>query len=272
MPVKNLCKKIGRPIGLVLFFVFFVPSIARADAPPSKWGIGLGTGWLNDYPGSAQGRIRFLPFPVYRGTLVRLDRISGVSGDVFNNSRIDFSWNFIFQFPTNSSSIPIREGMPNLDWVLSIGPQIKYYLFRNQFHRFFFRMPMRLNSCTNFSTRTQFCGIVFNPGFRHSIWLKNWGELTFRFEGFFHSSEYQQYFYEVQDKYATPERPAYHAGAGFLGFVHGIFHSLPFDGWEISTSVNLYDYSLAVNQNSPLFVHKTNYALFFAFVFDIDQF
>ncbi len=272
-------KKTGRPFGLVLFFVFFlstfakaesIPSLGPADTLPSKWAIGLGTGWLADYPGAAQGRLRFLPFPVYRGALVRLDRISGVSGQVFNNSKWDFSWNFIFQFPTNSASIPVREGMPNLDWLLSIGPQVKYYFYRGTFHRTYFRMPLRINTCTNFSTRTQFCGLTFNPGVRHSIWMADWGEITFRWEAFSHTSEYQQYFYEVQSNFATPTRPSYHAQAGFLGFVYGFFHSLPFDGWEVSTSVNLYDYSLAANQDSPLFVHKTNYGVFLAFVFDIN--
>ncbi len=270
MPVTSSYKKMGRTFGLVLFFVFLTMTTNQASAAPSKWAIGLGTGWLSDYPGAAQGRIRFLPFPVYRGTMLRLDRVSGVSGAVFNNSRLDFSWNFIFQFPTNSSSIPVRNGMPNLDWVLSLGPQLKYYIFANQSHRFFFRMPVRFNTCTNFSTRTQFCGVVFNPGFRHAIWLRNWGEVTFRWEAFSQTSEYQQYFYEVQNQFATPNRSTYHAQAGFLGFVYGFFHSLPFDGWEVSSSVNLYDYSLAVNQDSPLFVHKTNYAFFLAFVFDID--
>jgi hypothetical protein len=237
---------------------------------PSKWGVGLGTGWLNDYPGAAQGRLRFIPFPVYRGTLVRLDRISGVSGDVYNDTRLDFSWNFIFQFPTESSLIPIRQGMPDLDWVLSIGPQVKYYLYSSARHRLFFRMPIRMNTCTNFARRTQFCGIAFNPGFRHTIWLDDWGELTFRWETFSHSVEYQRYFYQVDSEYATANRPVFNARAGFLGFVYGFFHTMPFDGWELSTNVNLYDYSLAINQDSPLFIHKTNYAVFLAVVFDID--
>ncbi len=272
MQVSRHDNKKGRTLWLVLFFILFLPLSGWAEEKTrSKWGLGLGTGWLNDYPGSAQGRIRFLPFPVYRGTLVKLDRVSGVSGGVFNSSRINFSWNFIFQFPTNSSSIPARAGMPNLDWLLSLGPQVKYSIYRTPYSHTFFRFPVRVNTCTNFSTRTQFCGLNFSPGVRHAMRFEKWGDLTLRWEAFSNTSEYQQYFYQVDPKYATATRPAYHARAGFLGFVYGFFHTLPFEGWDLSTAVSLYDYSLAINQKSPLFVHKTNFSIFFAVVFDISN-
>lgn len=271
MPIKKWLQKTGRANGFVLFFVFFLTLFSpKPSQATSKWALGLGTGWLSDYPGAGQGRFRFLPFPVYRGSMIRLDKISGVSGKVFNNSRVDFSWNFIFQFPTASSLIPVRQGMPDLNWMLSIGPQFKYFIYRSQFHSTYFRFPVRVNTCTNFSSQTEFCGLTFNPGLRHAMILPGYGGLTFRWELFSQSSEYQKYLYEVSPKYATPWRPAYHARAGFMGFVYGFFHSLPFEGWEISTSVNIYDYSLAVNQKSPLFVQKTSYAFFVAFVVNID--
>ncbi len=273
MSIIRPLKPLGRTFGFVLFFVFFLglsaPSQADEKKPQSKWGLGLGAGWISDYPGAAQGRMRFLPFPVYRGSAFRIDRISGVSGDVFANTRFDFSWNFIFQFPTDSESIPVRQGMPDLDWLLSLGPQMKYFIYVHPNHTFFFRFPIRLNACTNFAKRSRFCGVVFNPGFRHAIRYQGLGELTFRAEALIQSSEYQQYFFEVPKEFATPTRPSFHARAGFLGFVYGFFHTLPFEGWNLSSSVNIYDYSLAINHNSPLFIHKTNYGFLMAVTFDI---
>lgn len=270
MQVIPAFRKWGQHLLPVPFFIAALLILFSSGAEArSKWALGLGSGWLQDYPGAAQGRIRFLPFPVYRGSIFRMDRISGVSGDVYKDSRVDFSWNFIFQFPTASEDIPARIGMPDLDWVLSLGPQLKYYIHRGQNHKTFFRFPVRVNTCTNFSDRTKFCGVAFNPGFRHSMYYKGWGEFTFRWEAFSHTSEYQQYFYEVSPRYATPTRPNFHARAGFLGFVYGIFHTFPFDGWEFSSTVNVYDYSMAINHNSPLFLHKTNYAAFFAVTIDI---
>lgn len=269
MSINTITKWKGRSTRIVLFFGFFLLTSQYCFAEKTKWALGIGTGWLHDYPGAAQGRIRLLPFPVFRGSVFRVDRISGISGDVFKNSRVDFSWNFIFQFPTDSASIPVRQGMPDLDWLLSLGPQFKYYIHRSKHNRLFFRFPIRSNTCTNFSNRTRFCGVAFNPGFRHVYWTPEIGELTFRMELFSHSSEYQQYFYEVSPEYVTPTRKAFHARAGFLGVVYGFFHTYSFDGWELSTSANLYDYSLAINQESPLFVHKTNFGVFVAVVLDL---
>ncbi len=260
----------GQSHWIVLFFVFFLSLTIKTTADArSKWGLGLGTGWLPDYPAAAQGRQRYLIFPVYRGRFFRVDRVTGVSGEVYNDSRVDFSWNFIFQFPTDSELIPVRRGMQDLDWVLSLGPELKYFIYRSQSHKFYFRFPIRQNTCTNFSSRTRFCGIAFNPGFRHTYWSNSMGEFTIRAEAFSDSSEYQQYFFQVNPQQATPDREAFHARAGFLGFVYGLFHSLPFEGWDLSSAVSLYDYSLAINQRSPLFVHKTNVSVFFAVTIDL---
>ncbi len=260
----------GQSQKIVLFFVFFLILLSSIQSHArSRWGLGLGTGYLPDYPAAAQGRQRFLLFPVYRGKLFRIDRVTGVSGDVYNDSRVDFSWNFIFQFPTDSELIPARQGMRDLDWVLSLGPEFKYFIYRSQNHVFFFRFPVRQNTCTDFSRRTRFCGVAFNPGFRHVYYSPSLGEFTLRAEAFSDSSEYQQYFFQVNQEDSTARRQTFHARAGFLGFVTGLFHSIPFEGWDFSSAFNLYDYSLAINQNSPLFIHKTNVSVFFAVTIDL---
>ncbi|MCB0378687.1 MAG: MipA/OmpV family protein [Bdellovibrionales bacterium] len=266
MPVKPLPWK-RRFLGIAFFFLLITPSLS-AEEKKSKFALGVGAGWLHDYPGANQGRIRFLPFPIYRGKFFRMDRVSGVSGHVFDNSRLNFSWNFIFQFPTDSENIPARKGMPNLDWLLSLGPQLKYTLLQTSHHKTYFRFPVRINTCTNFSNRTRFCGISFNPGIRHSLRFTSLGEFTFRAELYAHSTEYSQYFYEVHPRYATPTRASYHAQAGYLGSVFGFFHSFPLRGWQIVSSFNVYDYNFNVNEDSPLFLQKTNYSVFFATTID----
>src|SRR5690606_13335127 len=134
--------------------------------------------------------------------------------------------------------------------------------------KFYFRFPVRLDTCTNFSDRTKFCGLSFNPGLRHAVRLENFGEFIFRIEAFSHTSEYHKYYFEVPQQFATPNRPAYHARSGFLGFVTGFFHTLPFKGWELASAFNIYEYSLNINKESPLFRQTTNYGIFFAATID----
>ena len=263
----------------VLFFALFLflsaskgfaqDKDSNKKADRSKWALSLGLGWLHDYPAAGQGRVRLLPIPIYRGTFFRMDRVNGISGQVYKNTGLQLSWSFVFNFPTESKDIPIRAGMPDLDWLLSIGPQVRQVIWYNKDHTLFFRFPLRLNTCTNFSNRTQWCGLTFNPGLRHKINMDRLGQLTFRMEAFAHSSEHQQYYYEVHPNFARANRPSYHAKAGFLGLVYGIFHTLPFDGWDLSVVLNLYDYNGGVNKESPLAERTTNYMIFSAFTIDL---
>jgi hypothetical protein len=111
--------------------------------------------------------------------------------------------------------------------------------------------------------------VSINPGLRHIYRHKDYGEFTWRAEALSHSQEYQNYFYQVEPIYETSFRPTYQARAGFQGFLYGFFHTLAFNGWELATTATLYDYSLAINQDSPLFLHKTNFALFLAITVDL---
>ena len=199
-----------------------------------------------------------------------MDRIDGVSGRVYNDQAWRLAWSFIFQFPTESQDITIRRGMEDLDWMLSLGPMVERNIWTDYRNRFFFRFPVRLNTCTNFSTRTRFCGLTFNPGFRYSQHIGSWGEIIYRFEAFAYTQEYNEYYYEVNPSFEAPFRPSYHASAGFLGFVWGAIHTMPFEGWELVTAVNYYDYGLAEVRDSPLFQTPTNYSIFFAFSIDFN--
>ena len=270
-------KKVKKDASGVLFFILFTlicaPQLSQAkekeDAGKSKWALSLGIGWLHDYPAAGQGRVRLLPIPIYRGTFFRMDRVNGVSGQVYKNTGLQLAWSFVFNFPTASSDIPIRASMPDLDWLLSAGPQVRQVIWFNDKHTLFFRFPIRFNACTNFSDRTRWCGLTFNPGFRHKMDLEKAGNITLRLEAFAHSSEHQKYYYEVEPQYARPNRPAYHAKAGFLGYVLGAFYTLPFEGWDLSMVVNLYDYGQSVNRESPLAQNDFNYMFFTAFTIEL---
>ena len=235
----------------------------------SKWGLGLGFGWLPDYPGAENTGFHFLPFPIYRGDRFRMDRLDGITGRVGNTSMWKLSWNFAFQFPTPSKKIRVRQSMANLDWLLSIGPMIQGTLWQSGKHRLVFRAPVRANLCTNFSKTWDFCGVSFNPGFRFHQDLEEHGNLIYRIEAFADTWEYNQYFYGVSAEDALPWRPAYKAAAGFLGWVAGVIHTWPLGSWDLVTALSYYDYSLSTNKASPLFLKPHNFSAFFALSIDL---
>ena len=64
------------------------------DLTESHWGVGVGAGWINDYPGAAQGRERFLVVPTYKGKQFTIDRQEGIKGELLSQSRFKFSLSF----------------------------------------------------------------------------------------------------------------------------------------------------------------------------------
>jgi|GEM_PF-3159072 len=243
------------------------------EAPPQHqkalWGLGLGFGWLPNYAGAKKSNFQYLPFPIYRGDRFRIDRLDGVSGRVGNTSQIKLSWSFIFQFPIEAKEIEVRRGMSDLDWFLGIGPLVKYTFWKKGKNEFFLRVPLRPNFCTNFRSTFQFCGLDVSPGLRFNHDLKKGGSIMYRFEAYSYTKEYHRYYYGVPRADATPERPAFDARPGFLGFLAGAVHTLPMKYWDFVTMATFYDYSLAVNRESPLFESPYNWALFFAVSVDL---
>lgn len=235
----------------------------------SRWGLGLGFGWVPNYAGAKKSDFHYLPFPVFRGDRFKIDRVDGISGRVGNTSRLKFSWSFIFQFPMKSKDIEIRQDMPDLDWFFGIGPMLKYTLWKRNKNELFLRVPIRPNFCTNFRSRFQFCGLDISPGLRFIQHLNSWGKIMYRMETYTYSRQYSDYYYSVTPDQARPNRPAYEAKSGFLGFGWGIVHTLPMSSWDFVTAATVYDYSLSRNRDSPLFVSPYNWAIFFGLSVDL---
>lgn len=246
---------------------------SEAEKSPTKkrasWGLGLGFGWLPNYSGSRKSDFQYLPFPIYTGDRFRIDRMDGVSGRVGNTSRVKLSWSFLFQFPIDAEDIEVRRGMTDLDWFFGFGPMVKYTLWKQDKRELFLRVPVRPNFCTDFHSQFQFCGLDISPGIRYVHEPKGLGQFMYRLEAYSYTKEYYQYYHGVPAQFATPDRPAFEARAGFLGFVWGVVHTLPMRSWDLVTMVTFYDYSQAVSRDSPLFESPFNWALFFGVTVDL---
>ncbi|MBY0385507.1 MipA/OmpV family protein [bacterium] len=229
----------------------------------SHWGIGLATGWINDYPGAAQGRTRYIAVPTYKGKHITIDRQEGVKGDLVSQSRFKFSISFSFLFPTASVDIPVRTGMPDLDWTLQLGPELQIYLFRSRFHTMFIRLPFRFVASTDFSHRFESRDWNLAPSIRNAFQLGNgWGEIGTRLELDYASERFNDYFYQVEPQYATAQRPAYNARRGLMTTTVGINYSyydlFPF---IFFCGANLYFHGDSANSDSPLLVKNRNHSI-----------
>lgn len=238
------------------------PAAPAAPVEPSErglplWEAGAGAAVFSTpaYPGADQHSTRglALPFLLYRGKVLRADQ-QGVGARLVNNDRIEFDVGFAASLPAHSSDVAARRGMPDLGTLVEFGPRVKFHLadFGDQ-GRLRFELPLRTVIEARGGLRRQ--GWTLEPRF---VWAR-YGEqqrwtLEAQLGALFGDSRIQRYFYEVEPQYATPDRPAYHAGSGLMLVRTGLFGS-----WHMNPDVRLFgfvrfdSYAGSANRDSPLF-------------------
>lgn len=243
------------------------PETQEKEIIESHWGVALGAGWIQDYPGADQGRMRYLAIPTFKGKYLTIDRQDGVRGELIDDQIIKFSVSFMFLFPTASEKIPARQGMPDLDWVFQLGPEMQVYFSRTKHHIMYLRLPFRFVSTTDFKHRFDYRDWNFAPSLRNVFQIDGYGEIMTRLEAEIASEAYSDFLYEVQPQYATASRPTYNARSGLLQYIVGAQYTYNENfPWSYSFGTNAYITKNAANRESPLLLRSVNYSFLFSVI------
>jgi outer membrane scaffolding protein for murein synthesis (MipA/OmpV family) len=199
-----------------------LPAGAADLRPEWELGAGVTAFTLPDYRGSDESRGYVLPLPyvIYRGERFRVDR-QGLRGIFFESERVELNLSLNATPPVDSDDNRAREGMPHLDPTIEIGPRLDVTLARDRAREWSFelRLPVRAAIATDFS-HTKHVGWVAYPHLhlftRPVLGGVKWN-LGLQAGPQFATDEFHQYFYDVDDVFATPERPAFKAGGGYSG-------------------------------------------------------
>ena len=226
------------------------------------------------YPASEDTQTDFipLPFPVYRGTFFRLgdDTDSPMRGRVFRTDRIKLDIDFDLIFGSDSDDIAARTGMPDLDLLLEVGPELELqFVDRGWFTAdAFLALPVR-GALSWDGLDPSFEGLVFAPELKFTRdFGKERHQLKLRMTPSFASDGYMDYYYEVAPDFATAERSAFAAGGGYLGTEFAL--SLR---WPVARRLELWGgirqgfYKGAKNEDSPLFTDDTTTTIYGAFMY-----
>jgi len=187
------------------------------------WELGLGAAVLDgpDYPG-AQGRSTWvLPFPyvVYRGKFLRAEE-NTVRGLLHKSDRLEINVSVGGATPVKSDSSDARQGMPDLDPALEIGPSANYTLAGSEHGpwQIQLRLPLRA-VISGDSSSIDYRGLVLNPNvsFDTREWLGHGWRLGMSIGPMFANATNHAYYYDVKAKYATADRPEFHADGGYSG-------------------------------------------------------
>ncbi|MEO8751991.1 MAG: MipA/OmpV family protein [Casimicrobiaceae bacterium] len=197
------------------------PACAADEKPLWELGAGITTLAFPDYRGSDQTRTYVLPIPyvIYRGDFLKADR-DGVRGIFFQNENIKLHGSVGASFPVDSNDNDARQGMPDLKPTVEFGPALDITLWTaaSTDMKLSLRLPVRFAFTVERSP--EYIGWLFSP--RLNLDIDNVGGMQGWNLGLFASPAYgdarlHSYFYSVAPAYATPDRPAYTASAGYNG-------------------------------------------------------
>jgi outer membrane scaffolding protein for murein synthesis (MipA/OmpV family) len=209
---------------------FVLAAHAQAPAPEApppqspapgkpRWEAGLviGGGRVADYPGAGESHTRSLvaPFVIYRGPLLNIDG-EGIRGRLVDHPdwELDLAASAAFSARDNEA----REGMPGLDYLFGIGPQLVYKGLRAVPGQPTLHLKAKAVFSTDFGDVDR-RGATFEPELRWRF-ERAFGTpsaFTVGVEPAWASRSLQGYFYGVDPAHATAARPAYRARAGYLG-------------------------------------------------------
>lgn len=249
------------------------------DGAPTKplWELGIAAGgtYSPDYPAADKNSLHglALPYVIYRGNILRLGRDSIVKGVFIENDYTELDVSLAASFNANSNDNNARRGMPDLDYLVELGPQLKIKLGELHGGKAEIHLPVRAVFSTDLS-RVDHRGYLFNPRL-FCVWnnIFNSGiTLDSSLGSSFATKKLHEYFYRVEPRFATATRPAYEADGGYLGskITLGLSYGIT-DRIRAYVGGYIGYYGGAANEDSPLFRQKVNGAVHVGFTWSIFQ-
>lgn len=235
----------------IFFLLLLAYSSLFAKDHKLELGLGVGALYYPNYVGSKTTQVITVPLPYirYRGDYFRIDE-DGLSGKLFGVDGLRLDLSVSGSLPANSEESGVREGMPDLDLTGEVGLQLIYKIFQKGVSKLELELPIRAVLSTDF-TNLKYRGVVANPQLKYSLNYSDFS-LTLRSGVMMADENYNDYYYEVADKYATAKRPAYDAKGGFGGVRNRIGATYQKDSWWFGAFVSYFNIGDAAFNDSPL--------------------
>ena len=237
-----------------------------------QWEFGLAGAALQvpAYPASAVETKRgfLVPWFIYRGDKVRFQD-GGLKVIAVQSQRVTIDVSISGSLNANSDDTPLRSGMPDLDYLLELGPKADVRIWEHdlndgQSSRLNWSTALRMALSTDFSSiRSQGPVLGSELSYRRSGLLGGSTSFSASLEATWTGERMMDYIYAVDPAFVTAERPAFDAKGGYLGssLSVGFGHRFNKDVLAfLGISVDLHDG--ARNDDSPLFESNSNASVY----------
>jgi len=255
-------------------------STSAADADtPSLWEFRLAAfgRYAPAYPGAADSDLTLLPIPipVYRGSFLNFgeDLEQVARGEIMETRRVRLGVDLNFTFGEDSDNIDVRRGMPDLDFMLELGPELEIKLDNRSPTEGELLLALQLRAGVSFDgVDPTSRGFLMSPELEYRRDQVFGGDnlLSLRWKPSWASEEFMDYYYEVEPEFATPTRPVFDATSGYLGskLTAALTRDIS-DRLTFGISASYYINSGAENEASPLYQDDTGASLQAAFIWKL---
>ena len=241
-------------------FASLMPLAAAADeAQKSIWQdltLGVGIAAINypHYPGSAQTAtfVSPLPYLEYDGDWLSVDR-DGIQAHLFEDDRITLDLSVSGSLPVNNDDDQLREGMPDLELILEVGPELEIRLSEFGAHSFELHVPFRAALEIDPSRGIEPVGWVFDPRLNY-LWAQSGWEFEIDLGLYAADQTYNQLLYGIRPQDALDDRPIYRANGGLVGYRLSSTLRYDVNDWTFLAYARAMDLSSSDNSMSPLFL------------------
>ena len=265
-----MSKKLGKGALAALGLAAMASGVQAAGDQP-LWEIGAGAAAFSfpTYRGSDQTHNFLMPVPhfTYHGDFLKADR-QGIRGSFFDSDRLDLTVSLALAPPVSSDDITARAGMPDLEGTFEIGPQMDVTFWRSENRARFVKLLLPLRAAITVEGSPKSIGWVFHPKLNMDITdipgMVGWN-LGMLAGPLFGDKRQHAYYYTVAPQYATADRPAYEAKAGYAGMQYLVALSKRFPKYWVGGFVRYDNLSGATFEDSPLVRQKDYFAAGVAF-------
>jgi outer membrane protein len=245
-------------------FFCTAPALALEELPLWELGFGFAAIDLPHYRGSDQSKAWLLPYPyvIYRGEVLKMEE-RRMRGLFFKSERSELDISANGTAPVKSSENQARDGMPDLDATLEIGPSLNVYLLQSADTKtkLDLRLPVRAVIATNLS-HFNHAGWVFGPNLSvdvHDVFGNDGMRFGAQAGVLYGDRRYHEYFYSVAPEFATPTRAAFAAPGGYSGAVFLASLSKRYAKSWVGGYIRIDSVRGAAFESSPLVKTKENY-------------